>query len=116
MEGIAVRVVLTGFREPCDWSRFPDYDLHWVLHREDCSGFRLPGRRLFVGGHRMDLLLPHCCCILARNSRESTRARWALNATERTQPMLDIRLAAQGSPPWQHSFVSTGFRLTIFRE
>jgi hypothetical protein len=25
MEGIAVRLVLTGFREPCDWSRFPDY-------------------------------------------------------------------------------------------
>ena len=27
LEGIAVRVVLTGFRGPCDWSRFPDYDL-----------------------------------------------------------------------------------------
>jgi hypothetical protein len=27
------------------------------LHREECGGFRLPGRRLFGGGHRMDLLL-----------------------------------------------------------
>src|SRR6266852_4577802 len=31
--------------------------LHWVLHREECSGFRLRGRRLFGGGHRLDLLL-----------------------------------------------------------
>jgi hypothetical protein len=30
---------------------------HWALHREECSGFRLRGRRLFGGGHRMDLLL-----------------------------------------------------------
>jgi len=23
----------TGSVIPCDWSRFPDYDLHWFLHR-----------------------------------------------------------------------------------
>ena len=72
-----------------------------------------PGPHPLAG---FDVTAEDCPCILPRNSRESMRARWAPNATERTQPMLEFVWPRKANPQWRHSFVSTGFRLTIFRE
>jgi hypothetical protein len=70
-----------------------------------------PGQHPLAG---FDVATEDCSCILARNSRQSTRARWAPNATERTQPMLDVRLAAQGKPAVAAFFREPGFSSDYF--
>jgi len=46
-------------------------------------------------------ITPHCSCILARNSRE-------------TQPMMDVRLAAQGKPAVEAFFREHGISSDYF--
>ena len=90
--------------------------LHWVLHREECSGFRLRGRRLFGGGHRMDLLF-RVAPVFWRGIHASLRAHAGLS-TQRREPnqCWTFVWPRKANPPWRHSFVSSGFRLIIFRE
>jgi hypothetical protein len=61
----------------------------------------------------------YCSALLLYFAAELTRVyarTLGSNATERTQPMLEFVWPRKANPQWRHSFVSTGFRLTIFRE